>query len=107
MFDVGAEVSYPEGKGKMLRFRDAMLIRHNLHFRNKFMLMASILMLTRLHILWETPPRFTIQLPDNVAERIPEDSRQFTEIMWNLNDDHPNDFLIKGFSDQIKCSERA
>jgi hypothetical protein len=106
-FDVGAEVSYPEGKGKMLRFRNAIMIRNNLHFRNNFMTMASILMATHLHIQWEIPPRFTIQLPNNVAEQIPADSKQYTEIMWTLNEDHPTEFLIKGFSDQTKCSERT
>jgi len=85
-FEVGASVHYPEGKGRMLRFRDGAVIRTNSNFGNSFGTalqvagaMGGTLVLTR-------PASATVSLPIGVAEEIPDGIEPEVKTFWRLGD---------------------
>ena len=85
-FEVGASVEYPNGRGRMVRFRDGIVIRDNTDFRKTFRTAATVLLATHGHLLLFKPAKFTMSLPLNVAESVPEVLVPETEIFWKLGD---------------------
>jgi hypothetical protein len=85
-FDVGASVEYPKGRGRMLRFRDGIVIRDNTDFRNSFRETATVIAAMHGHLVHYKPAKFTMMLPTNVEESAPAELIPETEIFWTLND---------------------
>jgi hypothetical protein len=88
-FDVGADVEYPEGKGRMLRFKDATVLRRNTSFVDTFTRTISLLALLGGHILFHRPVRIKYTLPGNVAEELPSAVPEPSEILWEPGDPLP------------------
>lgn len=75
-FEIGASVEYPEGKGRMLRFRDGAVIRTNTNFGSD---------LTG-HFTPAKPVTVTIDFPTNVIDELSEDQVPEVNSMWQLGD---------------------
>jgi hypothetical protein len=88
-FDVGADVEYPEGKGKMLRFKHSIVLRRNTSFVDTFARATSLLALLVGHIMIHRPVRIKCALPDNVAAELPVEIPQSSEILWKPGDPLP------------------
>jgi hypothetical protein len=81
-FDIGADVEYPHGKGKMLRFRDGMLLRSNSDFIDTFARTTTVLGLLGGMIIWHRPARLRVTLPSDVAIALRRDQRPTSEVLW-------------------------
>jgi hypothetical protein len=93
-FDVGADVEYPDGKGRMLRFKDATVLRRDTNFVDKFARTTSILALFGGHLLIHRPVRIKYTLPTNVATDVPTLVPEPAEILWKPGDAVPHDAAI-------------
>ncbi len=100
-FEVGASVSYPNGKGRTLRFRDGVVIRHNAEFRNRFGVALTLAGAIGGHLFWATPATFSLTLPLGVAEIVPPHVQPRTHTLWSLGEPRHMDFagLASGLSD--------
>ena len=76
-FEVGASVEYPEGKGRMLRFRDGTVIRTNTNFGNDLSGQFTP----------AKPIAVTIDFPTDVMDQLSEDLMPEVTHMWQLGDD--------------------
>lgn len=85
-FDVGADVEYPKGKGRMQRFRDAVVLRRDTNFVDAFARTTSLLALLGGHIMFQLPTRIKYKLPNNVATDLPSAVPVSTEILWTPDD---------------------
>lgn len=91
-FHVGAQVQYPEGKGRMLRFRDGMAIRHDTTFHSALETIHTVTALTAGHFFVRTsPPYINVTIPTGVAETPPVGLLPRTETLWSLGDDPTKD----------------
>jgi hypothetical protein len=88
-FDVGADVEYPEGKGKMLRFKDATVLRRNTKFVDVFARTTSLLGLLGGHVIFHRPVRVKYALPDSMAAQLPISGRNHTKVLWKPGDPLP------------------
>jgi hypothetical protein len=88
-FDLGADVNYPEGKGKTMRFKDATLLRQNTHFVNNFGRITSVLALLGGHIHIHGPFRVKYTMPDNVATDSATTVSEQVQILWQTGDPLP------------------
>jgi hypothetical protein len=84
--DVGADVEYPTGKGRQLRFRDAIVLRRNTNFVDAFARSTTILALLGGAILWHRPVRVRCSLPRGVAKDISDNVPEPAMILWKLGD---------------------
>lgn len=87
--DVGADVEYPDGKGKMLRFKDGIVLRRNTSFVDSFARTTSLLALMGGSILLHRPARLKCTLPNNVAKELPSAVPEPAEILWEPGDPLP------------------
>ncbi len=86
VWQVGASVDYPQGRGETLRFRDGMVIRTNTRFKSLFgdvvllggLLMGEISILTNATVR----ARFPVDLSHQPAQFPPASMR----VMWKLGD---------------------
>ncbi len=69
LFDIGADISYPKRRGKLLRFREGIPVGGTV-----FPTMAG---------LAQTPARCELTLPSGVAESVPEDTQPIVKIIWH------------------------
>jgi hypothetical protein len=88
-FDVGADVQYPEGKGTMMRFKGAVVLRRNTNFVDAFARTTSLLALLGGALMIHRPPRVKYTLPDNVADELPSVVPERAEILWQPGDRDP------------------
>jgi hypothetical protein len=86
--EVGASVVYPEGKGRMLRVREGVVLRTSADFRNafqRFTLWGFLLGGHWLHffnaLFWK-PDRVVFDLPENVKEQVPHDIKSTITTLW-------------------------
>src|SRR4051812_19887001 len=89
-FDVGADVEYPDGKGKMLRFKNAIVLRRNTNFVDAFARTTSLLALLGGALMFHRPPRIKCMLPIDVAEEVPSAVPDPAEILWQPGDPLPD-----------------
>jgi hypothetical protein len=91
-FEVGADVQYPEGKGKRLRFHDGQFLRANANFGNQLVTVLTVAAAMGGAFFLSRPAKVTVQLPTGVAEDLAEQSVSEVRILWKLGD--PS--LVKG-----------
>jgi hypothetical protein len=84
---IGASVSYPEGKGKKLRFREGSLLRYDAEFHSSSMEVLQVLYFFCGGLLFSFPTSVTFRLPAGVAESIPAGQGQRTRTLWKLGDE--------------------
>ncbi len=83
-FDVGADVVYPDGKGKRLRFFEGVRLDHNANFiSGRFRLLGTVALLCGI-IYFKSPTRLRCRLPEGVAEELPGDLGDAVRIEWQL-----------------------
>ncbi len=85
-FEVGASVDYPEGKGRMLRFRDGIVLRTNSSFGNAIGTSFAVAGLLTGQIILSTPATVTLDLPIGVAAVVPTDWPAEVQTIWRLGD---------------------
>jgi hypothetical protein len=95
VFEVGATVHYPKGKGRMLRFCDGMVVRYNSEFYNTFGIMLTVFGALVGHIVWSSPAIFSTTLPSDVAETAQEDAQPEIEILWTLEHGSTSDATVQ------------
>jgi hypothetical protein len=87
IFNVGAGVTYPRGKGETLRFGAAIPVRTNESFGNSFGSWAFVLGLLGSHVFFLLGnPTVTLKIPSGVAEQTSEGKKAF-KIFWQLGDE--------------------
>jgi len=74
LFEIGATVRYPKGKGKMLRFRNGMLVRQDACHSKSWVMTGEI------KSIIQQP------LPSGVAEELPKGIEPTMETYWKLDD---------------------
>jgi hypothetical protein len=88
-FVVGANVTYPDGKGRQLRFRTAPTIRMNADFKDSMATLWRVGSLLSWHILLESflhrPPSIVVRFPNNVGADVAAGPAQ-TQTLWQLGD---------------------
>jgi hypothetical protein len=85
-YEIGASVDYPEGHGRLLRFRDGEVIRTNAQFGNSFATAVTVAGALGGAIVISRPATLTIDLPVGVAEDTPEYSKPEIKTFWQLGD---------------------
>ncbi|MFO0851317.1 MAG: hypothetical protein U0871_22585 [Gemmataceae bacterium] len=86
-FEVGASVEYPDGKGRRLRFGDGVTLRANSNFGDKFATGLLVAGAVTGQIVYTSPATATIDLPEGVAEEVPDNARlPSVETLWQLGD---------------------
>jgi hypothetical protein len=85
-FEVGASVDYPDGKGRVLRFRDGIVLRTNSNFGNAFGTSLAVAGLLTGQLVLATPATITLELPAEVAEDVPADRPVEVQTFWRLGD---------------------
>ena len=84
-FEVGATVWYPEGRGKMVRFRCGIAVPHNVRFRSLSVAIERLLLLFTGHLLLSRFALTTLTLPTNVAEQLPDGVTPHVETLWTIS----------------------
>jgi hypothetical protein len=85
-FDVGADVMYPEGRGKMLRFSSGIWIRGNTQFGNPLTTTLTVAAAMGGAFVISSPASVTMDLPKDVAEVAdPAVGVELTTV-WKLGD---------------------
>ena len=85
-FEVGASVSYPNGKGRRLRFRDGICLRRNSSFGDTFSTALTVAGAMGGMIVLSKPATAKIQLPIGVREFVPEELAPEVMTLWELGD---------------------
>jgi hypothetical protein len=85
-FEVGASVTYPEGKGKRMRFHDGIFLRANTNFGDSFGTALTIAGALTGSIVYSSPATVTLQLPSTAAEEVPSDAQASLTVFWKLGD---------------------
>ncbi|HKD37940.1 MAG TPA: hypothetical protein VKB78_14105 [Pirellulales bacterium] len=85
-FELGASAEYPSGKGRTLRFGDAIPLRTNEQFVNVRQTLASAVMLAGGGILLHRPAYAKLLVPRGVSPDDPCDSRIDAETLWRIGD---------------------
>jgi hypothetical protein len=85
-FSVGARVVYPQGKGRILRYRDGITLRYDHNFHSTFVSVFQGLALLGGGLLFSRPAGTTMTIPYGVEEFVPIQARERTEIHWQPGD---------------------
>lgn len=88
LFEVGASVDYPQGRGKRLRNRDGLVIRRNSSFRSGFTAAVALAGAAAGTIVFASPATVTLTLPAGEAESSP-DPEPKVSVLWMLGEPHP------------------
>jgi len=87
LFEAGASVEYPEGKGRRLRFGDGITLRANSNFGNAFAVGLTVAGALTGRIVYTSPATVTIDLPNAVAEDVTDRVRPASvDTVWKLDD---------------------
>lgn len=84
-FEVGASVHYPQGKGRLLRFRDGVVIRQNADFLSASRLAFAVAGVATGTLGLITPAQIKLQLPSGVSENA-EGLKPQVSTLWMLGD---------------------
>lgn len=85
-FDVGASVSYPQGKGQRLRSFYGAFLRTNAKFSKGFTTAITVAGAAGGAIVMSKPATVKVELPRNVRERIPRQLIPEVKTLWTLGD---------------------
>jgi hypothetical protein len=85
-FEIGASVVYPEGRGRLLRFHDGLVVRSNSDFGNAFGTTLTAAGLLTGQLILSKPATITFALPGGVADSFPQEMPVQVEILWKLGD---------------------
>lgn len=88
-FEVGASVTYPEGKGNRLRYFDGVFLRTNSKFDNAFKTAAIVTSVATLSVPALTlvrPVTTKIEFPSNVHEDLPGNLAPQLSTLWKFGD---------------------
>ena len=85
-FDIGASVSYPEGRGPQLRYYEGTTLRWNKHFRNSFGSLLSIAGLLGGALVWTKRAGIECSLPGDVEAMLQRPPEELTTTLWQLGD---------------------
>lgn len=85
-FEVGASVDYPEGRGRMLRFRDGLALRGDSDFGDAFGTAVSVAGALVGTFVLSSPATITLRLPTGVAEELPAHGASQIKTLWQLGD---------------------
>jgi len=85
-FEVGASVSYPDGKGERLRFHDGVFLRSNTNFGNSFGTALTVAGAATGSLILSKPATAKIELPLGVAEDVPDCLAPEINVLWQLGD---------------------
>jgi hypothetical protein len=84
-FEIGASTYYPQGRGKMVRYRGGMAVGEaENNWKKGFKTVLTVAGLAAGHIVISSPAIFTVQLPANVAAEIPEGFEPEAKELWTL-----------------------
>lgn len=79
LFDVSAHVDYPSGRGAMIRFRDGFRV---FTFKRDVWSILQLLGALIFVVLLKKPAKLELNLPQGVAETIPENSPIWVKTLW-------------------------
>lgn len=82
-YEVAARTQYPNGAGKMLRFRDGMRVGKHEHQVGRAAVTLGLAAVGVISI--SSPAKFTIVLPKKVSESLPPEVTESTEILWHYD----------------------
>jgi hypothetical protein len=82
--DVGADVVYPEGRGKMIRYRGGLQVRTA--GRDTWRAIMTVAGAMGGIIVLSRPARVKLRFPTNVEESVDDDLPILTKVMWKLGD---------------------
>jgi hypothetical protein len=85
-FEVGASVEHPNDKGRTLRFRNGLTLRHNTDFKSKVITGFMVVGALAGSIVWYKPGRMAVTLPEGVSESVPPGVRPEVKTLWKLGD---------------------
>jgi hypothetical protein len=88
-FEVGASVTYPQGRQRQLRFADGLLLRSNSDFTNSFHSALQIGYLATGGVMLKRPATAKIVLPSGVVEDLPAGVEAARDRIWTLGDPIP------------------
>jgi hypothetical protein len=86
LFEVGASVEYPRGKGRQLRFREGSGIMTNAEFRDTSGTLLGVAFGPMLKYTRSLRSQLTIDLPAGVAEQLPGPVLPEARTLWQLGD---------------------
>jgi hypothetical protein len=85
-FEVGASVSYPQGRGRRIRFHDGLFLRSNTNFGNSFGTALAVAGAATGSIALSKPAVAKVAMPIGVAEHIRDDLAPELKTLWQLGD---------------------
>lgn len=88
-FEIGASVTYPEGKGRRLRFKDGIFLRANTDFKDALASTTkavNMMTLSFVSLALSSPAHMVVVLPDEVTEDLPDEIEPDIETIWKLGD---------------------
>ncbi len=85
-FEIGASVVYPQGKGRLLRFHDGLVVRSNSEFGNAFGTTLTAAGLLGGQLILSKPATVTFALPGGVVDSFPKEVPVQVEFLWKLGD---------------------
>ncbi|MCC9606566.1 hypothetical protein LOC68_17215 [Blastopirellula sp. JC732] len=84
-FEVGAAVSYPEGKGIQLRFAEGILLRTNSEFNDAFQTALVVAANLTGQFMAFKPTMIKLQLPTGVASELTGEIRHDRQTIWTYS----------------------
>jgi hypothetical protein len=94
LLDVGADVRYPEGKGKMIRFRGGLQVAALSGEVWRATIMTVAAAMGGMIVLLSKRAKVKLKLPVDVEESVADDLPITTKIVWKLGD-APDQSLTK------------
>ena len=90
IFEISAAAHYPNGKGKLLRFRGGMGVgRVKMQNWSGAAAMMTLGLAGMGVIGWSRPASMKLLLPKGVAPEVPEDAPLLADTLWRLGDPVP------------------
>ncbi len=88
MFEIGAKVKYPDGRGKLLRFKEGSPVGTlAIGITEEVARLVVGLAYGGLSSIYQ-PGRCPVVLPEDVATELPDDLIPSTETLWRLGDEN-------------------
>ena len=85
IYEIGATVRYPKGKGKQLRFRSGKKVEMNARLNNTFFRFFQFFFLPFGLALWRSFTTITFQIPQHVDPHASTDNNIYIETLWKLS----------------------
>lgn len=94
--NVGVKVKYPRGRGRILRYKDGLIVgKPNFHNKAWVHILQQLVRLCTLGMLSPSKPASAeVLLPENVMDDLPDGLDIETKQLWQLGDDLPEQKYI-------------